>query len=127
MRLTRYTGVMLDREYNTQVCSIARSLEVVGERWSLLILRDLGLGLRRFDDIQKDLGITRSVLTKRLRSLVVRTLRVIPRSFWMSSNRRRPRPRSRRISSDQRSPTTSSERAIEQTCVSYSRLSTSRL
>jgi len=60
---------MLDREYDTQVCSIARSLEVVGERWSILILRDLGLGLRRFDDIQKDLGITRSVLTKRLRSL----------------------------------------------------------
>lgn len=60
---------MLNREYDTQVCSIARSLEVVGERWSLLILRDLDLGLRRFDDIQKDLGITRSVLTTRLRSL----------------------------------------------------------
>ena len=68
-RLVLYDGCVLNREYDTQICSIARSLEVVGERWSLLILRDLGLGLRRFDDIQKDLGITRSVLTTRLRSL----------------------------------------------------------
>jgi DNA-binding HxlR family transcriptional regulator len=52
------------------VCSIARALEVVGERWSLLILRSVLLGVRRFDDLQAELGITRSVLTARLHRLV---------------------------------------------------------
>jgi DNA-binding HxlR family transcriptional regulator len=61
---------MLDRLYETQICSIARSLEVVGERWSLLILRSISLGATRFDDIQASTGITRSMLTTRLRSLV---------------------------------------------------------
>lgn len=61
---------MLRREYETQVCSIARSLEVVGERWSLLVLRSVLLGVRRFDELQEALGITRSVLTARLRHLV---------------------------------------------------------
>jgi DNA-binding HxlR family transcriptional regulator len=61
---------MLKRDYDTQVCSIARSLEVVGERWSLLILRSVLLGTRRFDDLLDALGITRSVLTARLQRLV---------------------------------------------------------
>jgi DNA-binding HxlR family transcriptional regulator len=61
---------VLRREYETQVCSIARSLEVVGERWSLLVLRSVLLGVRRFDELQEALGITRSVLTARLRHLV---------------------------------------------------------
>ena len=69
-RLTRYNGPMLNREYDTQVCSIARTLEVVGERWSFLILRNISMGITRFDDLQDQLGITRSVLTTRLRSLV---------------------------------------------------------
>jgi len=61
---------MLRREYDTQFCSIARALEVLGERWSLLILRDVMLGVRRFDDLVTNLGITRSVLTARLDFLI---------------------------------------------------------
>jgi DNA-binding HxlR family transcriptional regulator len=61
---------MLDRTYPEQVCSVARALEVVGERWTLLILRDAILGMRRFDDFQANLGLARSVLTSRLNHLV---------------------------------------------------------
>jgi DNA-binding HxlR family transcriptional regulator len=61
---------MLNRDYEGQNCSIARALEVVGERWSLLIVRDVFLGLRRFDELQENLGIARNVLTDRLNRLV---------------------------------------------------------
>lgn len=61
---------MLKNTYENQVCSIARSLELIGERWTLLIVRDIFRGLRRFDDIQKDLGIARNVLANRLDRLV---------------------------------------------------------
>ena len=61
---------MLNRSYEGQNCSIARALEVVGERWTLLIVRDVFLGLRRFDQIQESLGIARNVLTDRLNRLV---------------------------------------------------------
>jgi DNA-binding HxlR family transcriptional regulator len=61
---------MLHRTYDDQTCSVARTLEVVGERWTLLILRDALLGIRRFDDFQADLGIARNVLTDRLGRLV---------------------------------------------------------
>lgn len=61
---------MLANDYPDQVCSVARALEVVGERWTLLILRDLFAGLCRFDDLVESLGITRTVLTNRLRKLV---------------------------------------------------------
>lgn len=61
---------MLKRDYEEQTCSIARSLEIVGERWSLLILRSVFLGVHRFDGLQDELGITRSVLSARLRRLV---------------------------------------------------------
>ena len=50
-------------------CSLAQSLEIVGERWSLLIIRDTAFGIRRFDDIQKSLGIARNILTQRLNKL----------------------------------------------------------
>ena len=51
-------------------CSIAQALEVVGEWWTLLILRDAFLGVRRFDDFVERLGISRNVLTNRLDTLV---------------------------------------------------------
>jgi DNA-binding HxlR family transcriptional regulator len=51
-------------------CAVARSLEVVGEWWSLLIVRDALLGVRRFDDFQQRLGISRNILTQRLARLV---------------------------------------------------------
>ena len=61
---------MLNRDYEGQNCSIARALEVVGERWTLLIIRDVLLGLRRFDQLQESLGIAVNVLTDRLNRLV---------------------------------------------------------
>jgi len=61
---------MLRRIYDNQICSIARTLEVVGERWTLLIIRDAFLGLRRFDEFQHSLGIARNVLSDRLNRLV---------------------------------------------------------
>src|SRR3954467_7367614 len=61
---------MLKRSYEGQVCSIAGALELIGERWTLLIVRDLFLGVRRFDDLQGDLGIARNVLRDRLNRLV---------------------------------------------------------
>jgi DNA-binding HxlR family transcriptional regulator len=50
-------------------CSIAKTLDVIGEWWTLLILRDAFRGARRFDDFQASLGMARSVLTARLRKL----------------------------------------------------------
>jgi DNA-binding HxlR family transcriptional regulator len=50
-------------------CSVARTLDVVGEWWTLLILRDAFRGTRRFEDFQGSLGVARSVLTARLRKL----------------------------------------------------------
>jgi len=61
---------MLRSDYDGQTCSIARTLELVGERWTLLILRDAFLGRRRFDQIQESLGIARNVLATRLDRLV---------------------------------------------------------
>ena len=61
---------MLNRTYDDQVCSIARTLEVLGERWTLLIVRDALLGLRRFEEFQQSLGVARNVLTDRLKRLV---------------------------------------------------------
>ena len=61
---------MLKRDYEGQTCSIARALEVVGERWSLLVIRDAFLGVRRFDDFQRSLGVARNVLQSRLERLV---------------------------------------------------------
>ena len=60
---------MLGSDYDSQVCSAARALEVVGQRWTLLILRDLFLGVVRFEDLIGSLGVTRSVLTRRLSHL----------------------------------------------------------
>jgi DNA-binding HxlR family transcriptional regulator len=60
---------VLQRDYPEQVCSIARSLEVVGERWTLLILRDAVLGIERFEDFQESLGIATNVLANRLKLL----------------------------------------------------------
>src|SRR5919112_3206177 len=56
--------------YAAQACSIARALEVLGERWTLLILRDCFYGVRRFSDLLAHLDISRAVLTDRLTTLV---------------------------------------------------------
>lgn len=51
-----------------QPCSVARMLSVIGDRWTMLILRNAFMGIRRFDDFQKSLGVTRHVLSDRLKS-----------------------------------------------------------
>lgn len=61
---------MLGKEYERQDCSLARALEVVGERWTLLIVRDAFYGVQRFNDFQAHLDIPRAVLTDRLDGLV---------------------------------------------------------
>jgi DNA-binding HxlR family transcriptional regulator len=62
---------MLGRMYDTQNCSAARALELVGERWSLLIIRDaLFAGSSRFGDFQRSLGVAPNILTARLDSFV---------------------------------------------------------
>lgn len=53
-------------------CSVAGVLEIVGERWSMLVIREAFFGLRRFDDFQKKVGCARNVLTERLATLVDR-------------------------------------------------------
>lgn len=53
-----------------QYCSIARTLGIVGDRWTLLIIREAFSGVRRFDDFRKHLGVARNVLTERLQRLV---------------------------------------------------------
>lgn len=51
-------------------CSIARALDLIGDRWTILILRDAFRGIRRFDDFRRDLNVARPVLADRLRKLV---------------------------------------------------------
>ncbi|SEP48870.1 winged helix-turn-helix transcriptional regulator [Amycolatopsis saalfeldensis] len=60
----------LPSTYADRNCSLARALEIVGERWTLLIVRDAFYGLRRFGDFAAQLGIPRAVLTNRLKFLV---------------------------------------------------------
>ena len=57
-------------DFSEMTCSIARSLAVAGEPWSPLILRDAWVGINRFDDMQRDLGVSRKVLAELLRHLV---------------------------------------------------------
>ena len=64
-----YTSPMLGRTYDGQVCSVARSLEVIGERWTLLILRDVFFGIHRFDELHRSLGVARNILQVRLELL----------------------------------------------------------
>jgi len=51
-------------------CPVARSLDAIGDWWSLLIIRDALLGIRRFSEFQKNLGLAKNILTVRLRALV---------------------------------------------------------
>jgi DNA-binding HxlR family transcriptional regulator len=64
---TNYAGGMNDAQ--PRACPIAGTLDLVGERWSLLVLREVFLGVRRFADIRANTGAPRDVLTRRLRSL----------------------------------------------------------
>ena len=61
---------MARTDFTEMACSVARTLGTVGEQWSLLIMRDAFLGVRRFEDFQRDLGIARNILSDRLGKLV---------------------------------------------------------
>src|ERR671939_364728 len=61
---------MQRKSFGNMACPIARSLERVGEWWSMLILRDALQGMTRFDELQKSLGIAPNMLTRRLNALV---------------------------------------------------------
>src|SRR6201996_1931856 len=69
----------LPKDYVREGCSLARALEVVGERWTLLVVRDAFFGVRRFGDFAAHLDIPRAVLTQRLAALVAAdVLAVVP-------------------------------------------------
>lgn len=74
-------------DFRSMACSIARSWAVVGEPWTPLVLRDLALGMSRFNEIQSDLGIARNVLSDRLRTL--EAAGIVARNEYRSANRKR--------------------------------------
>lgn len=61
---------MRRKSFDQDACPVARSLDAVGDWWSLLIVRDALRGIRRFGDFQKSLGLAKNILTQRLRRLV---------------------------------------------------------
>jgi DNA-binding HxlR family transcriptional regulator len=61
---------VLKADYAEQNCSVARSLELIGERWTILVVREAFLGTRRFDEFQRKLGVARNTLQTRLERLV---------------------------------------------------------
>lgn len=65
----RYSGYVPKQQFTDIACSIARTVGVVGERWTPLIVRDLFAGMMKFEDIRRDLGIASNVLTARLGEL----------------------------------------------------------
>jgi DNA-binding HxlR family transcriptional regulator len=73
-------------DLKTETCSVARTVSVIGDRWTILILRDCFLRVRRFEDFQARLGITRHVLADRLRKLV--RLGVLQRVRYQQKPRR---------------------------------------
>jgi DNA-binding HxlR family transcriptional regulator len=73
-------------EINTMTCSVARTLSVVGDRWTMLIIRDAFLGIRRFDSLRQDLGMTPHRLADRLRRLVAEG--ILTRSEYQKRPRR---------------------------------------
>ena len=93
---------MQNKSFGTMSCPIARSLERVGEWWSILIIRDALHGMTRFDEFQTSLGIAPTTLTRRLNGLVDAGLLERRRYSRASAARRiradraRPRPSVRR-------------------------------
>src|SRR5271156_2547413 len=64
------TSAMRSSEFPSQICSVARALEIVGEWWTLLVVREAFFGTRRFSDFEANLGIAKNVLSDRLAKLV---------------------------------------------------------
>ena len=74
--------------YDSETCSIARTLALIGDRWTLLVLRDVANGVCRFDDLASHLGIARNVLSKRLAGLVDAGL-VVRSAYQVEGSRER--------------------------------------
>ncbi|GCD93668.1 HxlR family transcriptional regulator [Embleya hyalina] len=70
MQPTHYTDAMRRKSFQEMHCSVAQFLEVGGEWWTMLIVRDAFFGVSRFDDFHDRLGISRNVLTQRLEHLI---------------------------------------------------------
>lgn len=68
--LCAYNHCVLGTDYRGQNCSVARTLEVIGERWTMLIVREAFRGTRRFDEFQRNTGAARNILQNRLERLV---------------------------------------------------------
>ncbi|MDQ0604532.1 DNA-binding HxlR family transcriptional regulator [Streptomyces canus] len=74
-----YDGRMEWLEASTENCPVQRTLDVIGEKWTLLILRDAVNGVRRFDDFRRHIGLSEAVLSDRLRKLTAAgILRTVP-------------------------------------------------
>jgi DNA-binding HxlR family transcriptional regulator len=58
------------KDFSQMECSVARTMEVIGDRWTILILRDAFYGVRRFDHLRRGLGVARNILADRLNKLV---------------------------------------------------------
>ena len=58
------------RQWGNEDCSVAQTLEIIGERWAMLLLREAFLGTRRFEDLQRNIGCARNILSDRLHKLV---------------------------------------------------------
>jgi len=71
---THYIVSMRRTSFAGMTCSLARSLELIGDWWTPLIIRDLNLGITRFDDLVEDLGVSRNLLAARLKRLVAQGL-----------------------------------------------------
>ncbi len=72
---------MKHKSFQGSTCPVARSMDSIGEWWSMLIIRDAMLGVRRFSDFQRSLGMARNILTIRLRRLVaLGILKTVPAS-----------------------------------------------
>jgi DNA-binding HxlR family transcriptional regulator len=78
---------MKHKSNKDSVCPVARSLDVVGEWWSLLIIRDAMLGVKRFSDFERRLSMAKNILTARLKTLVEGgILRIVPASDGSAYN-----------------------------------------
>ena len=79
-------------QFGEMECSIARTLDIAGEPWTPLIIRDVTWGPRRFDEIQRDLGISRKVLAERLKWLTAQNIveqrqyseRPVRHEYWLT-------------------------------------------
>ncbi|MBM7368267.1 winged helix-turn-helix transcriptional regulator [Gordonia hydrophobica] len=74
--------------YDTDNCSVQRTIEVIGDRWSGIVLREIFNGVRRFDQIKEHTGVSDSVLSDRLRKLVAHGI-LVSREYQEPGSRRR--------------------------------------